>query len=628
MNDIRARCSMDSIQDYAIIGDCRSAALVSRRGSIDWLCWPRFDSPSVFAALLDDQGGRWSIAPRAAFRSERRYLPNTNVLETRLQNDAGTVVLTDLMPVASQEDKHRLIVPDHEILRRVECERGEPEIEMIFDPRPQYGMGSARLRDAGALGLRVETDIGLLVLRTDMPIHILGDGRAHARLRLRTGDVRHASLTFTDEWPAILPPLGEPSREIVARSAAWWIDWTSRLTYDGPERDAVLRSALVLKLLVYAPSGAVVAAPTTSLPERVGGDLNWDYRFCWLRDASLTLRALFGLGCEDEAAAFVSWLLHSTRLTRPALRILYDVYGNPPRAEQTLDHLTGYHGSRPVRIGNAATDQLQLDVYGEVIDAVTHFVREGGDLDRETRQMLRGFGRYVCRNWRWADEGIWEPRSGKRHNTHSRVLCWTALDRLLQLHEKGYLHDAPADEFERNRTLIRQDVEERAWNAGLRSYVARLDGEELDASLLLLPWYGFVDAASPRMTQTYVRIREQLGAGGPLLRRYRGDESRGEGAFGICSFWGAEYLALGGGSPQDAQDSFTQLLGYGNDLGLFAEEIDPHTGDALGNFPQAFTHVGLINTALSLQRRLEGQAPVEHDVAPRDAPSTSLRVPV
>ncbi len=606
---------MESIQDYAIIGDCRSAALVSRRGSIDWLCWPRFDSPSVFAALVDDRGGRWSIAPLAAFRSERRYLPNTNVLETRLLSDAGTVVLTDLMPVASEEDKRRLMVPDHEILRRVECEWGEPEIDMIFDPRPRYGASPARLRHVGKLGLRVETDVGLLVLRTDMPIQILSDGRAHARVRLRAGDVHYLSLTFADEWPATLPLLGEPSCQRIARSAAWWSDWTSRLTYDGPSRDAVLRSALLLKLLVYAPSGAVVAAPTTSLPERVGGDLNWDYRFCWLRDASLTVRALFGLGRAEEAAAFVSWLLHSTRLTRPELRILYDVHGNPPRAERTLDQWTGYRRSRPVRIGNAATEQLQLDVYGEVIDAVTHFVREGGDLDRETQQMLDAFGRYVCQNWQRPDEGIWEPRSGKGHNTHSRVLCWTALDRLLKLRGKGYLPGAPADEFERNRALIRREVEERAWNARLGSYAARLGGEELDACLLLLAWYGFLDAASPRMKQTYARIRERLGAGGPLLYRYRTGESPGEGAFGICSFWGAEYLALGGGSLEEAEESLTGLLGYGNDLGLFAEEIDPETGDALGNFPQAFTHVGLINAALSLQRRLKGWAPVEHDVA-------------
>jgi GH15 family glucan-1,4-alpha-glucosidase len=614
---------MDRIQDYAIVGDCRTAALVSRDGSIDWLCWPRFDSPSVFAALLDNHGGRWSITPRAAFRSERRYLADTNVLQTRFESETGTVVLTDLMPVASEEDKHRLDVPDHEILRRVECERGDVEIEMVFDPRPHYGLRPARLRDAGKLGLRVETDSGLLVLRTDLPVEILSDRRVHARSRLRAGDVRYVSLTFADEWPAILPPLGEASRVSIERSVAWWKQWTSRLTYDGPERGAVVRSALVLKLLVYAPSGAVLAAPTTSLPERVGGDLNWDYRFCWLRDASLTVRALFGLGCREEAEAFVSWLLHSTRLTRPELRILYDVDGNLTRAERTLDHFAGYRDSRPVRIGNAATDQLQLDVYGEVIDAVSHFVREGGTLDRETQRMLRAFGEYVCRNWHRPDEGIWEPRSGKAHHTHSRVLCWTALDRLVKLHARGHLRGAPAEEFERNRTLIRRDVEERAWHHKLESYVARLDGEELDASLLLLAWYGFADAASPRMKHTYTRIREQLAAGGGLLYRYRTGESPGEGAFGICSFWGAEYLALGGGSVREAEDALAQIVSYGNDLGLFAEEIDPRNGDALGNFPQAFTHVGLINAALSLQRRLEGRTPLQRHIQTQGTEPTS-----
>lgn len=611
-----------------MIGDCRTAALVSRDGSIDWLCWPRFDSPSMFGTILDENAGHWSLAPAAPFSSTRWYIDGTNVLQTRFQTSSGSVVITDLMPVASEEDKRTLFLPDHEILRSVECERGEVDIQMRLEPRPDYARQRPHVRDAGRLGIRLETRQGLLVLRTDVPLESVDDGCVRASMRLRAGQTCYASLTFADDWPAILPPLGEWSRQAVTRSVAWWRDWLSRITYRGPARDAVVRSALVLKLLAYAPSGAVVAAPSTSLPERIGGDLNWDYRFCWLRDASLTVRALFGLGCVAEADAFISWLLHTTRLTQPALRILYDVYGNMPEDEQILARFRGYEGSRPVRIGNAATEQRQLDVYGEVIDAATHFVRTGGTFDRETQRMLCGFGEYVCRHWNEPDEGIWEPRSGKGHNTHSRVLCWTALDRLVQLHAKGYLPGAPVADFQKNLELIRTDVLERAWNTDLESYVARLDGDRLDASLLLLAWYGFEDARTDRMRKTNARIQEHLGAGDGLLYRYRTADSPGEGAFGICSFWGAEYLALGGGTLDEARATLERLCGYANDVGLFAEEIDPQTGAALGNFPQAFTHVGLINAALSLARRLEGEKPLERAVPAHTSDPHEREAPV
>jgi GH15 family glucan-1,4-alpha-glucosidase len=610
--------SPSTIGDYALIGDGRSTALVGRDGSIDWLCWPRCDSPSLFGALLDPSAGRWQIAPAGSYRAERHYLDNTNVLETRFETATGTAVLTDLMPVAEEDEKHRLLLPEREILRVARCERGEVELELVFDPRPEYGLAPRRLRQAGRLGVRYEAAAGLLALHTDLNLTIDPDGVARARTRLGAGQAAHASLTFATEAPAVCPPLGAWSRASVDRSVRWWRRWTAQLRYDGPRREAVVRSALALKLMVYAPSGAVIAAPTTSLPERIGGSLNWDYRFCWLRDASLTVRALFGIGYPAEAHAFVDWLLQATRLTQPELRVLYDVHGNTPPPERQLDWLAGYRGSRPVRIGNAAKEQRQLDVYGEVIDAVTHVIKEGGTLDQATDRLLRELGEYVCRHWDQPDEGIWEPRSGRADHTHSRVLCWAALDRLLQLHDQGHLRHAPAARFREHRDAIRRQVESRAWNRALGSYVSWLDGDDVDADLLLLPWYGFEPPESERMRGTYRRIRERLGVG-PLLYRYRTDESPGEGAFGVCCFWAAEYLAMGGGTVDQARELFERLCDYGNDVGLFGEEIDPETGAVLGNFPQAFTHVGLINAALTLAKRTAGEAPVERRVPAKPA---------
>ena len=608
------------IGEYALIGDCRSAALVSRGGSIDWLCWPRFDSPSIFGALLDPSAGHWHLAPAGPFQVERAYLAGSNVLESRFTTPGGKMRLTDLMTVASEADKRVMLLPDHQILRRVVCEAGDVDIEMELVPRPDYARRVPRIRAAGALGVRVETSQGLLTLLTDRPGTIANDGAVRARVHLRAGETFDLSLGFASDWPAILPPIKQTAEIALARSLAWWRQWSDRLEYQGPCREAVLRSALALRLLVYAPSGAVIAAPTTSLPERPGGDLNWDYRFCWLRDAAFTARALFGLGFAEEAEAFVSWLLHATRLSRPELRVLYDVFGNRPRRERVLDHLAGYRDARPVRVGNAAADQLQLDVYGEVIDATAQLVRMGGTLDRDVQNMLRDFGHYVCRHWRQPDDGIWEPRTGRAHNTHSRVLCWTALDRLIELHRGGHIRRLPVDEFARERAAIRSEVETRGWNSALGSYVSCLDGDEVDASLLLLAWYGFEPASSARMKSTYALIRQRLGAS-DLLYRYRGAVSPGEGAFGISSFWAAEFLALGGGQAGDAQRLLERLVKRGNDVGLFGEEVDPDSGQQLGNFPQAFTHVGLINAALRLSERV-----AREDTTARPKPSGTIEL--
>ena len=564
---------MNAIADYAVIGDGRTAALVSRDGSIDWLCWPRPDSPWIFGALLDPRAGAWNLRPSGPFRSTRRYLDRTNVLETRFVTPGGVARVTDLMPVAAEDVKARRLTPEFELLRYIECDEGEMEFESLLDLRPGTGI-LARL--AGP----------------------------KTPVQLRAGESAAFSLTLAGEGPAIFPPLEEAKRRI-EESAAWWRAWSARCSYDGPARDAVVRSALVLKLLGYAPSGALIAAPTTSLPERIGGDLNWDYRYCWLRDASMTARALFGLGFLDEGDAFVSWLLHSTRLTRRNLRVLYDVFGRRPQRERILDTLEGYAGSKPVRIGNAAEDQLQLDVYGEVLDAVASFVASGGELDRDTSAMIVKFGKVVCRRWREADEGLWEPRDGRAHHTHSRLLCWVTLDRLLTLAGSGRLKGAPLSEFSRERARIRAEIEARGWNRTMGCYTGRLDGDDVDASTLLLAWYGFEEASSSRMIRTYERVKSDLGCGRGLL--YRNLDAPGEGAFGIASFWGAELLGLGGSGVAEARETFDALLSTANDVGLFAEEIDPRTGAALGNFPQAFTHIGLINAALTLDRRMRGE---------------------
>ncbi|WP_303906905.1 glycoside hydrolase family 15 protein [Thiohalomonas denitrificans] len=598
-----------AIGDYAIIGDCRSAALISRSGSIDWLCRPRFDSPSLFGALLDpEKGGRFAVRPTAHFTTRRRYVGDTNVLETTFYTDNGVLRLTDLMPVDSEENKRRQLWAAHQILRRVECVEGEVEVEVICDPRPNYGREQCRPRDRGRLGIYYEHQGRALILRSEMPITISSrNGAAYLQHTLRAGECRHLSTVYTVSEPSFIPPLGEEAERRIRASLDWWTAWSNRCTYTGPHASMVRRSALVLKLMTFAPSGAVVAAPTTSLPEWPGGVRNWDYRYCWLRDASLTLRALYELGYGEEGNAFIDWLMHSTRLTRPELQIIYNVYGETGLDESELDHLAGFAGSRPVRIGNDASHQFQLDIYGEVIDAVYEFVRHGGHLDAPEQKLLVGFGKTACRRWREPDEGIWEVRGGRKHHTYSKAMCWVALDRLLRLHHEGHLKRAPVELFRAERDALRAEIEQRGYSAEVDSYVSTLDGEDLDASLLLLSRHGYLDPRSERAGRTREAIREKLGRNG-LLYRYRAQDDGlpgEEAAFGICSFWAVADLALAGEIRQ-AEGLFECIIGYANDVGLFAEEINPDSGAALGNFPQAFTHVGLVDAALLIEDAKRG----------------------
>lgn len=593
------------IHDYGVIGDCRSAALVSNHGSIDWLCWPRFDNPPIFAAILDpQQGGRWTISPASPFDVERDYVADSNVLKTKFHSATGEALLTDLMPVASEEFKRRNIVPSHELVRTVKCVNGEMPFVVELMPRCHYGRKAPRICDVGAMGLRFDVGRGSYWVLSNAPWKLDG-GIATARVTLKQGDELQFSMTYAEESPAAFTALGEPIYASVRRSVEWWQRWAARCSYDGPFREAVVRSALTLKLLTYAPSGAIAAAVTTSLPEKIGADLNWDYRYCWLRDASLAIRSLLGLGYYEEAESFITWLLHATKLTQPELRVLYTMFGRIAPRENLLDYLSGYFGSRPVRVGNGARNQFQLDIYGEVVEATAQYAQHVERFDRTTQKALIGFGKYVAKNWDRADEGIWEPRTGRDHHTHSRLMCWTALDRLLAMAEKGKIRGVPREAFSRERDRLREQIETRAWSEKLQSYASTLDGERLDATLLRIAWYGLEAGDSERMRSTYRVVCNDLRAGRDLFFRYRRDPP--EGAFGICGFWAVEHLALAGEFRQ-AQEMFARLLEHGNDLGLFAEEVDPESGDALGNFPQAFTHIGLISAALTLQEKERGES--------------------
>ncbi len=585
-----------ALGDYAVIGDSRTAALISRLGSVDWLCLPHFSGPALFGAVLDRRrGGRFAVCPERVRTVSRRYVGPTNVLETTFRAEGGAVRVTDLMVIAKDG-----LQPERELLRIVEGLEGEVSLEVRFEPRPDYARAAGRVVRRGEHGLACVHGNELFLLRTDLALAIEGGDSASGRVTLAAGERRYLSLGYTCGTIGILPALGASAERRLASTLRWWQDWSGRCRYQGPFREAVVRSLLTTKLMTYAISGAIVAAPTTSLPEVVGGSSNWDYRYCWLRDAALALQTQLDLGYDLEAEAFLGWLLNATRLTQPRLQVVYDVYGKANLPETELSHLEGYRGSRPVRIGNAACRQLQLDIYGEVVAAASVFLEAGGRLDRAEAQLLAGFGKVVCQEWRKPDQGIWERRGGAWQHTQSKMMCWVALDRLLRLHAEG-LVEVPADRFREERAAIRAAIETQGYDPELDAYVGVFGGRLLDASLLQMARYGYMDPADPRMRGTFARIEQRLGCEG-LLFRYAdadGDQRPAEGAFGLCGFWAVDYLARLG-ELQKAHDRFEHLLSFANDLGLFGEQIDPASGQALGNFPQTYTHVGLMAAATSL----------------------------
>lgn len=596
------------IHNYGIIGNGRSCALVSNQGSIDWLCWPRFDSPSLFGAILDAEiGGSWIIRPIQVVETTRKYIPNSNVLETTFRCQGGLMRLTDFMAAFSEEDKVRQLTPEHELIRIVECLEGEIEVDICFKPAPNYAQTKVSIKDGGLLGWRLEIGNQLIALHSNMPLTLTQPEQVSGRFKLQAGERRSCSLTFTYEGPGVVPPVTDEA--ILAKrdlTVNWWQAWAGQAKYEGPYKAEVIRSALTLKLLGYAPSGAFVAAATTALPEYVGGNINWDYRYCWLRDASFTARALLGLGYFDEVEAFISWLLHSTRLTLPRLRAAYDVYGRKIISERPLPHLKGYQNSRPVQIGNAITNQIQLDVYGEVIDGVDNYVEKGGKLDHESKKMLGKIGEYICKNWKRQDSGIWEERSDLRDYTYSKFMCWAALDKLLKMKDKIGLSEKKVKKFQEDTEQIKAAIQNEAWNDSLKAYVSYFGGQMMDACVLLMPAFGFEPPQSKRMQQTYQKVKTILEADPGLIYRYE-KSFHNEGAFLICSFWKIDFIARGGGTLSEAHQEFKAVLKYANDLGLFSEEVDVKTGKLIGNFPQAFTHIGLINAALLIKETEEKQ---------------------
>jgi GH15 family glucan-1,4-alpha-glucosidase len=588
-----------AIADYALLGDCRTAALVSRDGSIDWLCLPDFSSSSVFARLLDPHGGHFSLRPARPFVASRKYVAGTAVLETIFTTEAGVARVTDCLPLL---DGARQIRPMREILRIVEGFSGSVAFVLSLDPRPDYAQRQPRPRHRGRLGWLYSWHNEVLHLRTDLELTKSGTALAGG-FQIAQGERRAFSLCYSQSEPAILPPLGEEADRRLKDTLAWWRNWSALIAYDGPYREAVVRSGVTLKLLSFSPSGAIVAAPTTSLPEELGGTRNWDYRYCWLRDAGLTMQALLGIGVDEDAKGFLEWMLHATRLTWPRLKIMYDVYGRTRLAERELSHLAGYGDSRPVRVGNGASDQEQTDIYGEVIFAASSYVEKGGRIDRAAANMLAGLGRVVLDKWREPDSGIWEVRGDPRQFTFSKLMCWTAFDRLLKLHAmKAVDLGGKVAKYEAARAEIATLIDDRGFNPDIKAFTGELDGHHVDASLLLISTVGFREANDPRVVSTLALISERLSRDG-LLQRYESgtDGLAGkEGSFTICSFWAVEQLAQSG-KVATAERQFDHLLSFGNDLGLFAEEIDPDTGVALGNFPQAFTHVGLINAAVAIE---------------------------
>jgi GH15 family glucan-1,4-alpha-glucosidase len=590
-----------AIESHAIIGDLQTAALVALDGTIDFLCLPHFDSPSVFASLLDaEKGGCFRISPALEQpRHKQLYLPDTNLLLTRFLAPEGVVEISDFMPIHPPEHTSRLV-------RRVKTVRGEIRYQIRCAPRFDYARSAHRLKLE--LGKAVFTD-GNMVLRLASSVPLRADGAdATADFTLRAGETATFILEQVgeehDHHPTDLDGYVKGSFK---RTMNFWREWIGLSTYAGRWRDEVHRSALALKLLNARWSGSIVAAATFGLPETIGGGRNWDYRYSWIRDASFTLYALSRLGMTEETEAFIAWLAQRFESSQPeALKTLYTIAGGSDLTERTLDHLEGYRGSRPVRIGNAAADQLQLDIYGELLDAIYLYDKYKESTSYALWGRIAAIVNWVAANWQRPDDGVWEVRSGRREFLYSRILCWVAIDRGIRMAVKRSF-PAPLSQWREARDAIYRDVHEHFWDPKLGAFVGVRDTHRLDAACLVMPLVRFISASDPRWLSTMRAVEARL-VEDSLVYRYEieGIETDGlegiEGTFSICSFWYIECLSRSG-DLQKARFLFEKMLGYANHVGLYAEEIGP-AGEHLGNFPQAFTHLALISAAYDLDRRL------------------------
>jgi GH15 family glucan-1,4-alpha-glucosidase len=584
------------IEDYALIGDCRTAALVGRNGSIDWLCWPRFDSPACFAALLGSgDNGFWRISPTRPFEVRRAYRPGTLVLETEFETAGGAVSLIDFMPVGSAQTNET-----SDLVRIVVGRRGRVEMESEGVLRFDYGASVpwVTLGDDGK-SLRAVAGPDLTLLCAPVPIENR-DRRTCAKFEVAAGETLAFVLTHAASHLEV--PRAVDAQKALAQTEAFWKDWSARCKVDGEHAAPVLRSLITLKALTYAPTGGIVAAPTTSLPERLGGVRNWDYRYCWLRDATLTLLALMDAGYYEEAEAWRHWLVRAVAGSPQQMQIMYGLAGERRLPELEIPWLAGYEGSRPVRIGNGAAAQLQLDVYGEVIDVLYQACKGGLSGYDIAWRLQRALLEHLEKVWTRPDSGLWEMRCEPRHFTYSKVMAWVAFDRAVKMVE-GFKVDGPVERWREMRDRIHREVCEKGFSRKRNAFVQSYGSEELDASLLLVPITGFLPHDDPRVLSTTEAIRRDLTVDG-LVLRYKGDDGLpgGEGVFLACSFWLADNLCMQG-RWDEAHALFERLAGLANDVGLLAEEYDPVARRQLGNFPQAFSHVALVNTAMNLGER-------------------------